>query len=778
MKKNFILTICALLSTSLLFSQKYRVPSKTPAVQLKIADRFYAESYFYTASEYYKDVVRQDSSSRYANFWLAMSLLMARDYENSEIFFAQFYSMKPGEKTKQKKWDEETRVLFNKGDYYYGQVLHRNGKHDEALIYLNRFVSNYVPKDENDNLKKWAQVEIEGCNLAKTMPKARVKVRNAGAGVNKSYTEAAPFLYDENSLYYTSLKIDAISTGDTLVFFEGPKSKRVYQIMRSGKQGNEWMKGEPVNNPAINEEGYIVGNGTFNKARTKFYFTKCLEMDDDRSLCNLFSADCNDGVLSNVERLPDPINSKEKNTATQPCVRTSDDGMDIIYFSTDREGGSGGMDIWYYLRTQNGEYKGPMPLKGPVNTFGDELTPFFDDSTKTLYFSSNGHPGFGGYDVFKSTENADLSWSEVTNVGTPINTGADDLYYSRNPDQTRGYLTSNRKGSTPLNGIETASDDIFHWENWKFAVQGIVFKEGEDGGGPLTGATFKLYKKLPDGTRELVAIDSSNKDGYYIFKMAPETDYIVGVEKDGYQVKEEAVTTVGLPDEDTIQNNFNVRKETYTVKGLLTEEGSNEKLLNVSVTIIQIYPNGLEKTVYYMNSNPFYAFDIQGNSNFKIITRKEGYFTKVTNLSTMNLGNMDTIRKDISLVKLEINKDYALQNILYEFGKATLTEASKIVLDTLYQILVENPSFIIELSSHTDAIGSDAANMKLSQARAESCVNYLVGKGIGKERMKPVGYGESRPKVPNTGPDGKDDPAGRAINRRTEFKITGIKKEL
>jgi outer membrane protein OmpA-like peptidoglycan-associated protein len=164
------------------------------------------------------------------------------------------------------------------------------------------------------------------------------------------------------------------------------------------------------------------------------------------------------------------------------------------------------------------------------------------------------------------------------------------------------------------------------------------------------------------------------------------------------------------------------------------------------------------------------------DKNYKIVLRKEGYFAKTENLSTSGLGTIDTIRKDLSIAKLELNKSYTLQNVLYEFGKSTLTENSKAVLDNLYQILVENPSFIIELSSHTDGIGSDEGNMKLSQARAESCVAYLISKGITKDRLVARGYGKTKPKVPNTTEDGKDDPAGRAINRRTEFQIIGIKK--
>jgi outer membrane protein OmpA-like peptidoglycan-associated protein/tetratricopeptide (TPR) repeat protein len=773
MKKTLTLTVFAfLLSINFTFAQIHQVASKNHNTELKIGDKFYAESSYYTAAEYYKDVVRQDSTNRYGTFWLAMSLVGARDYEGAETFFRKFYAIQPGAKTNKKKWAEEDAKLFNTGGFWFGSVLHRLGKYDEAIEQLNKFSGSYTPKDDKDNFKKLAALEIAGCEFSKTAPKAKVKIFNAGAGINKAYTEASPFGVGETELYYASLK----GEGDKLIFEEGPKYKAVYQIMHSTKEGETWSKGTAVSNEDINDPKLSSGNGAFNKEGSRFYFTKCMEMDDDRSLCNLFVADYSNGKFSNVSRLPEPINEKEKSTSTQPTVKTSEDGMDLVYFVSDREGGVGGDDIWYFIRTQGGEFKGPKLLKGGINTTGDERTPYYDDSLKTLYFSSNGHPGLGGFDVFKSTENADLSWGDVSHVGYPVSTGADDLYYTRSTDQTNGFLVSNREGSVPLNGIKTASDDIFYWTNFRYAVQGMAFKEGDTEGGALKGATFNLYRKLEDGTKVLVATDSLHKDdGNYFFKLNPETDYVVEVVRDGFQPKLENVTTKGLPGEDTINNNIVIRKAMYTVKGLITEEGKGA-LADANVELIEVFPNGMEKTVYYMKSNPNYVFDVEMNKNFKIVVKKDGYFAKTVDLSTSNLGTIDTITKDISIAKLELNKTYTLQNVLYEFGKSTLTENSKAVLDNLYQIMVENAAFIIELSSHTDAIGSDAANMKLSQARAESCVSYLISKGITKDRMVAKGYGESLPKVPNMTEDGKDDPAGRAVNRRTEFKITGIKK--
>jgi len=808
MKKILALTVSALILNCTFVSAKkikLTAPETQPRTELKIADKFFAESYFYTAAEHYRDVVRQDSTNRQGIYGLAVSLLMARDYTNSEVFFRLFFDQKPGEKANNKKWNDEDRILFNKAEYYFGDVLHRNGKYDEAEKHLNKFAQSYVAKDSTDNLRKLALLQVAGCEFAKNGTKAKIKFYNAGPGVNKAYNQGAPFAVNENEIYYSGLK----NSKDTLIFVDGPKPQPIYVLKHSVKEGNSWSEGQIVANKDINTEGYNVGNGTFNKTMSRFYFTKCTDVDDNRSLCNIFVADYSNGQFNNVTRLPETVNAKEKYTSTQPAVRTADDGTEMVYFVSDKPGGSGGLDIWYTSRLENGDFKPAIHVNGGINTAGDEVTPYWDDSTRTLYFSSNGLPGYGGFDIFRSTEKDDLSWSTPENLGKPINTGSDDLYYSRGLDQTNGFFVSNREGGVPLNGIKTASDDIYYWTNFRFAVEGKAMKED---GATLSDATFKLYRKMPDGTKVLVSVQdgpmgsahtpggsssgnggnnggngggnggnnatasTGGGNGSYFFKMDPESDYVVEVDRPGMQPKMEEVTTRGLPDEDTIKENIFTRRAMYTVKGVVIEEGKTDQLSDVAIQLIEVSDNGLQQTANATKSNPAYMLDVDMEKNYKLVLRKEGYFTKTIDLSTKGLGAIDTIHKDLSIAKLELNKTYALQNVLYEFGKSTLTENSKAVLDNLYQILVENPSFIIELSSHTDGIGSDEGNMKLSQARAESCVAYLISKGIAKDRMVAKGYGKTRPKVPNTTEDGKDDPAGRAINRRTEFQIIGIKK--
>ncbi len=736
---------------------------------LKLGDRFFAESTYYTASEYYKEVVRENPEHRYANYWLAMSLLMSRDYERSETFFEKFASLKPGEKDNTKRWEEENQKLFDKFNYYYGQALHRNGKYEQAIQKYNRFKGEYNGADK-ERWVKLANAGIKGAEFASTAPRAKVKAKRLNDLVNRSYNELSPVYNEElGTLYFSSLP------SDTLIFETKKKVRPVYKIYTASVADGDWSKPTMVKNPDINTDKYDVGNGAFNADKTRFYFTKCTEMEDARSLCNIYVADVKGGKFGNVTRLPEPINAKEKYTSTHPTVRSGGDGREIVYFVSDRTDGKGGLDIWFTSRISNGEYTAPKLVGGPVNTAGDEVTPFWDATTSTLYFSSNTHPGLGGFDVFATEEKPDYGWTEPRNLGSSLNTGYDELYYTINTDQTGGFFTSNRPGNRKLNNIESASDDIYRWEVFNFAVEGFAFKDGEQDAGSLDGAKFNLYIKKPDGSRELVATDTTSKGGQYFFKLKPDEDYEVEAVRPGFKPTVEFVSTRDLPFEDTINKNIGVRKSAYVSYGSIMEEGKPDvKLDDVIFSVIELSGSGVQRTIANGKTEKGqtrFAVDLDRDKDYKLIFRKNGYFSKTVQVSTKGLGNRDSVMNDVFLTKLELNKDYTLKNVLYEFGKATLTESSKEVLDTLFAILTENPTFVIELSSHTDGIGSETSNLKLSQQRAESCVSYLIGKGIAKERMVPVGYGKSKPKAPNQTEDGKDNPEGRALNRRTEFKI-------
>jgi outer membrane protein OmpA-like peptidoglycan-associated protein len=769
----FIITTFMLCSTAFgrdPFTKNELPNGMTKNATLRLADRYYAESVFYTAAENYKLYLTKKPDSRYARYWLAMALYEARDYKGSEEAFAAFYALKPeGKKENAQKWAKEDKEFFKLGHLYYGMALHRNGKYDEAQSALHKFRNEYYTNDQAQQaaLIRLAKLETDGCDSSRNANKAKIKVKRLGDDINNPYTQSAPFLVNNDELIYTSLDQKDLVTYDDI------KNKKYTSIYKSKRQGKTWSKGTLLPN-LVNEPKYFTGNGTYNADRSRFYFTKCLEMDDDRSLCNIFVSEVKNGQMSEPKRLPEGINFESKFTSTQPTVRRINEFKEMVYYATDREGGKGGLDIWYTIRKSNGEFIAPEPLKGNINTAGDEVTPFFSDSTGTLYFSSDGLPGLGGFDVFRAqlTED-DKTFDAPVNMGKPLNTGADELYYTRSKDQTFGFLTSNREGSVPLAGISTASDDIYYWENLHFAVDGDVTRKNEPTAN-MTGARFNLYAIKPNGKKELVAIDSTGKNGTYFFNLSPDKDYEVEVEKPGFLPTTTTLTTKGLDDEDTLTKKLQVAKDAFIVYGKIFEDDSSRMppILNAALLIYEIR-DGRELLFRELTAqDSMYYTVLPTDKDFKILARKEGFFAGNTRLSTKGLSpNIDSLRADIKLKRVIINKEYKLSNILYEFDKATLTEGSKKVLDTLYDIMRENPSFVIELASHTDGKGSDPYNLRLSQSRAQSCVDYLVKKGIEKKRMNPIGYGMRKPIAPNKNEDGSDDPEGRALNRRTEFKI-------
>jgi outer membrane protein OmpA-like peptidoglycan-associated protein/tetratricopeptide (TPR) repeat protein len=769
----FIITTFMLCSTAFgrdPFTKNELPNGMTKNATLRLADRYSAESVFYTAAENYKLYLTKKPDSRYARYWLAMALYEARDYKGSEEAFAAFYALKPeGKKENAQKWAKEDKEFFKLGHLYYGMALHRNGKYDEAQSALHKFRNEYYTNDQAQQaaLIRLAKLETDGCDSSRNANKAKIKVKRLGDDINNPYTQSAPFLVNNDELIYTSLDQKDLVTYDDI------KNKKYTSIYKSKRQGKTWSKGTLLPN-LVNEPKYFTGNGTYNADRSRFYFTKCLEMDDDRSLCNIFVSEVKNGQMSEPKRLPEGINFESKFTSTQPTVRRINEFKEMVYYATDREGGKGGLDIWYTIRKSNGEFIAPEPLKGNINTAGDEVTPFFSDSTGTLYFSSDGLPGLGGFDVFRAqlTED-DKTFDAPVNMGKPLNTGADELYYTRSKDQTFGFLTSNREGSVPLAGISTASDDIYYWENLHFAVDGDVTRKNEPTAN-MTGARFNLYAIKPNGKKELVAIDSTGKNGTYFFNLSPDKDYEVEVEKPGFLPTTTTLTTKGLDDEDTLTKKLQVAKDAFIVYGKIFEDDSSRMppILNAALLIYEIR-DGRELLFRELTAqDSMYYTVLPTDKDFKILARKEGFFAGNTRLSTKGLSpNIDSLRADIKLKRVIINKEYKLSNILYEFDKATLTEGSKKVLDTLYDIMRENPSFVIELASHTDGKGSDPYNLRLSQSRAQSCVDYLVKKGIEKKRMNPIGYGMRKPIAPNKNEDGSDDPEGRALNRRTEFKI-------
>lgn len=549
-----------------------------------------------------------------------------------------------------------------------GQMLQKTGRYPEAI-------KNYDIYMENDPSKLLAINGIQGCELAPGWKKnpTRYEVRRMDK-FNSRRGEFSPMLagdkYDQ--LYFASsrskdkdAKVSAIT---------GQNNNNLFLVKQDEK--GAWLA--PVElEDEVNTE-YDEGTPSFSPDGNTMYYTYCAQDPEGPRTAEIYistrsSAKWGKGTRATIV--------KDSVTALgHPSI--SPDGK-YLYFVSDAVGGFGGKDI-FRARVAGNDF-GPMENLGEeINTPGDEMFPYVRDSV-TLYFASNGHPGMGGLDLFKATQDSTGKW-KVENLGAPINSMADDFGITFAGKEERGFFCSNRndaRGYDHIYSFERPTITIF--------IEGIVNDVDEY---PIEDATVRIVGK--DGLNVKVPV---KKDGTYRVELERDIRYVMMASARGY---------------------LNQNYELHT--------GPEEK-------------------------NETYIVD---------------FFLS------------------------PISKPVVIDNIFYDFDKATLRPESKKALDEMIKMLNDNPNVTIELGAHTDRKGTDQYNERLAQRRAQSVVDYLIAGGIEAARLEAKGYGESVPKTINKKmakqfdflkegdvlteefilalPPEQQEIADQ-INRRTEFKV-------
>jgi OmpA-OmpF porin, OOP family len=351
-----------------------------------------------------------------------------------------------------------------------------------------------------------------------------------------------------------------------------------------------------------------------------------------------------------------------------------------MYFSSNRPGGRGGFDIWVIDLDESGNPTGEAKNIGaPVNTGGDEITPFFHPVSHVLYFSSNGLPGLGGLDVFTSEYNEnDGVYGFPKNVNAPINSSKDDAYLIMDRTQGRGFFSSDRAECPGGNCYKIYE---FFNEPVKFDVSGIVF-DGETNE-PMPGALVTIID--PHGNQEPMFVVTDDK-GNYFAELRPNMEYFMKGQKTKYLADAASIATKGKTQTEHFQQDF------------------------------------------VLNKIPAGEIEIEG--------------------------------------------------IEYDFNSAALRPKSMENLDKIVDLLKLNDNLEVQIEANTDSRGNDAYNMKLSQARAQSCVDYIISKGVPSARLHAKGFGETNPlikeeeinKLKKKSPEWE---AAHQRNRRTALKVVG-----
>jgi OOP family OmpA-OmpF porin len=622
---------------------------------------------------YYKAYLDKKPSDYKVAYQYAEALRISKDYHKAEEQYLVAYRMNK---------EKNAAALF-----WYATMLRINGDYKKADEFYAQFKKEYHGDDKSEYLKL-IKNNAKAAEFADSLLKVPVKVTitHVGAPINTGHVEAAPYFTGDSTIIYSSLKTD-------LTWFsvdpEDSTSNEPFRKLYTAEMRNgTWTETGELPGP-FNSDTEHSTNGTYSFDGNRFYFTRCRRNARNKAICSIYVSRKENGEWSAPESLGDGVNDPEF-TSTQPAVAfESTRNREVIYFVSDREGGRGGMDIWYTIYDSRKKVYMRASNAGPkINTAGDETTPYFDKRTNTTYFSSDGWQGIGGLDIF--TSNGELKKrTPPKNMGAPLNSSYDDLYYvlNKTTGQT-GMFVSNREIKTADGTRSGCCDDLFYF---KF----------------LNATRIQLEGKVGDAT---VADGDSNA----IIKGARLT----------VEIKDPSDTSF------------------------------------------------IPSTTVFTDRTGKFDMELQPDKDYRITVQKNGFLNEVISVPSSQLTdgkmNLDFMMKAAPTEAIRLN------NIYYEFGSATLTPAATAALDsTLLLMLQRNPNLVVEVSSHTDNIGSEADNMNLSQQRAESVVNYLVGKGISKNHLRANGYGESKPIAQNQHPNGSDNPEGRTLNRRTEFRILG-----
>ncbi len=755
---------------------------------------------YITAISLYQQVLEKDEQNADALTNIAECYRKINDKENAEIWYAKVVRL-PGAKPVHK--------------LYYGMMLQANGKCNAAKAWFNQYT-----KEAPDDAR--GQYQARACEIEEEL-----KNKNKGLYVispmpfNSNLDDFSPLVFGNKIVFASDrtqpgpLKRTSMWTGNPFAeLYAVPFTKR-------GDQPGGFSYGEPAKfSRDINTKFHEAAMAASADAKTVYFtrnsFTDGSTGKSDEGLVKLkiymAQADGQGGWQQETEA---PFNSNEYSVA-HPSLST--DGKQL-YFASNMPGGYGGMDL-YVAEISDGHWGPPVNLGPVVNTEGNEIFPYIDPNNR-LYFASNGHIGLGGLDIYYTTRASKGldQWNLPVNLGAPVNSNSDDFGITFGGDLSWGFFSSDRDGGVgrddiygfqksaapvevfvcdtntklPVSGATVTNnttgltmttgpdgriafdmrfaecaDFAVDKKNYEpvlktgctdkantgaitrieipllkqanFAVQGIVFDMTD--GWPAEGVRVTLTN---DCGKPLAEPAVTGADGRYKFKLDKECCYTLKATKDGFIAGTSANNcTRGLTKNTTLKVNLNVQPYLDN-EGFIVRAGE------------ETGPTFNPETGLYENPDGSPAnFDIGGG-----LVVKNGLL--LDNGTPMAPSGKDTWKR---------GSEGFLVHLYYDFNQPTVSEESRPELEKLLRTLQENPELLVEISSHTDARGSDDYNLDLSQRRADAVVNWLVGHGISRERLTGRGYGETKPVNRCTNGVSCSE-TEHQLNRRTEFRIIG-----
>ncbi|MCI5057992.1 MAG: OmpA family protein [Flavobacteriales bacterium] len=664
---------------------------------------------------------------------------------------------------------------------YLADAYHLDYKFDSAIIYYEIFLKEldaeaYVQKNE-------IKEKIKMCNTAKAMVSSPVNmdIKNLGKIINSKYDDyEAVVNADESILIFTSKRK---GTGE-LIDDQGKYYEDVYISFKD--VNDKWTEPKPISS-SINTNDHEASIWLSVDGQELIIYKYDLDGQGD-----LYKSRIIDGEWTVPEKLGSDINTT--NWEGHASISTD---HEYLYFSSDRPGGYGGKDIYFCKKLPTGEWALAQNAGPDINTAQNEDAPFFHPDGLTLFFSSEGHGSMGGFDVFFSERIEDKTWSTPINIGYPVNSPGDDIYFYPTADGKRAYYSS-------LHRDGMGDQDIYLVSFPDFEVAPLTVFKGavKDRRGKVPGDVLITVTDVENG--ELIGNYSPNSlNGKYVIILTPGKSYNIDYEwkekifhSEKVEVPQESAyqeiyrpielpdLTVGGDDSGTDSKEYGKSTPLFLVG--FVKEGPNGKGVPSARVIINDNLSGNEIAKIETPESGKFKQEIQTNVgdylHYDVKIEKEGYLSTTYDVKhkvegegeTMNITGESGIDLNKAKIGADIGKLFDVKSIYFDLNSSKIRPDAATELDKIVSAMKNNPGIKIELGSHTDSRGSDEYNLSLSDKRAKSSAAYIISKGVNSERILGKGYGET--KLVNKCTNGvKCSAAQHQENRRTEFKIIEIK---
>lgn len=696
------------------------------------ADKLYDRFKFQEAIKAYKKLVKSDRKDRtYIYQRLGDAYSTISNATEAEKWYAKV--------VEQKNIDP---VYY----FRYAMALRQNKKYEESIEWMRKYRLNSGMSDRR------LQEFFKELDIVEKIKKDGLQAHLFNININSEYTEYGGTYYKDNQIVYTTNNIKSnikrVSSWDNLPFTD----------LKVALHQDDYFEVTKEDFPKINTN-FHESSPTFNSDYSVMFFTRNnLDPKKKKSIrdynLKIYRSFFENGQWSQPEEVH--FDSNEYNCA-HPVL--SKDNK-TLYFVSDMPGTYGKSDIYKVSVNPDWTLGEPENMGKHINTEGVETFPFVDQKNN-LFFSSDGHAGLGGLDIFVAFY-VNGKFLMLKNLGLPYNSSKDDFAFVLHDNEKEGFISSNRMGG---NG----SDDIYLFrtdQKFKPLIYFIGFTKDENDF-VVPNARITLY----DSTGKPVAKTLSMYTGRFTFLLDPEMEYHLKATKNNYDDTELVFNTHNI-EKATIKETI-VLKQKQKIKGCVADFDTRKALDSVEVKVYGHNADVEQKFVIYTNKKGCFDFEVPAPSRhqevyYEFEFRKPLYLPKRFNYkNTLGKDSINWLKPNkerIYMIKLK------LEPIYFDLDKADIRPDAAKELDKIVELLNKYPNIKLSMESHTDSRNTDEYNMDLSERRAKATMQYLIDHGIDPERLQAKGFGESRPV--NHCVDGvKCSEKEHQMNRRTEFMI-------